>query len=263
MATTEKQRDDEIEIDLVELFFYLVRHWKTILLGFIAGALIAFGYTQMKEATYESDAMLFVLSETTSITSVADLQIGSELSTDFVIVSTSKPVLDSVIEAVEEEMGITLTRSEVEEMYTVTNEEDTRILQFSAVTNDPELSYLVCKTASEAAATQMADIMQSDPPTTVESAEVPTEAVATSTTRTVGMGAIAGLVILAIIHIVRFLINDKIKSVEDIETYVEASVLGVIPVDKALVFNTGGKRGKKKRSKKKRSSQSSDKRRSA
>ena len=247
MAAEKQQRDDEIEIDLVELFLYLVRHWKTILLGFIAGAVIAFGYTRVQEDTYESEAMLFVLSETTSITSVADLQIGSELSTDFVIVSTSKPVLDTVIEAVEEEMGIELTRSEVEEMYTVTNEEDTRILQFSAVTDDPELSYLICKTASEAAAAQMADIMQSDPPTTVESAEVPDEPVETSTTRTVAMGAIIGLVILAIIHIVRFLINDKIKSVEDIETYVEASVLGVIPVDKALTFSAQGKRHKKKR----------------
>lgn len=248
MATEKQlQNDDEIEIDLLELLLYLLKRWKALLLALIIGAAAGVGYTQLLVDTYVSDAMLYILSETTSITSYADIQIGSALSADFAIIATSKPVVDYAIEEVEAELGITLTRDEVEEMVTVTNEDDTRILTISVESEDAQLSYVLCAALTEGTADQMATIMKSDPPTTVESAEVASEPESNHLMRNTAVGAAVVFLIFAIIFIIRFMMNDKIKTAEDVEKYVDATVLGVVPMDKAMAYQSKSKDKKKKK----------------
>ena len=119
-----EHQNEEMEIDLLELFFHLLSKWKFLLLGLIVGAVVAGGATFLKAPVYESESMLFILSKTTSITSVADLQIGSTLSGDFALIAKSKPVLDTAIDQVKEETGKKLTRDEILKMLTVTNQDD-------------------------------------------------------------------------------------------------------------------------------------------
>lgn len=235
------RRNEEMEIDLLELFFYLLRRWKQLLLGIIAGVFIAGAYTYLQTPVYQSEAMLYILSKTTSITSVTDLQLGNELSADFVVIATSKPVLDTAIETVEDNVGVTLTREEVKSMISVANKEDTRCLVISATSEDPELACELANAVTDATASQMASIMKSDPPTTVERAEVETEPVDNGLTKNVGMGGIIGFLIVAIICIIPFLTNDRIKTPEEVEKYLETSVLGTIPLDKAQQYKAGRK----------------------
>lgn len=246
-----KRRDasDETEIDLVELFLYLVRKWKFLVLGLVIGAIIGGGLAMTTTPTYKSQAMLFVLSETTSITSLSDIQIGSELSTDFVIIATSKPVLDTAIELVEEETGVTLTRSEISSMISVENEDDTRILTITAVGEDPEITCAVANAIKDATAAQIATLMKSDTPTTVEEAEVATSAQSNGFKKKAMMGGLIGLVIMIVVFIIPFLANDKIKTVDDVEKYVDATVLAVIPIDRSMEYSEEA--AKKKKSKKK------------
>ena len=70
--------DDEIEIDLLELLGEFRRKiWiilgTIILFGGAAGAFSAFVLTPQ----YKSTAMVYILSKETTLTSLADLQIGS------------------------------------------------------------------------------------------------------------------------------------------------------------------------------------------
>lgn len=57
-------------------------------------------------------------------------------------------------------------------MLSVSNKSDTRILVISATSTDPTDASLVANAVAEATAEQMAYIMKSDEPTTVEKAEV-------------------------------------------------------------------------------------------
>lgn len=231
-----EKQSEELEIDLLELFFLLIRKWKLLLLGLVAGGVLAGGVTYLKTPEYKSESMLFILSKTTSITSVADLQIGSELSSDFVVIATSKPVLDTAIDEVKEECGIALTREEVLSMITVTNKEDTRVLVITAVSENPELACALANAVTEATASQMASIMKSDPPTTVERAEVAEKPVDNGLTKNAAIGAIVGFLIVAILFIIPFVLNDRIKTADDVEKYLETGVLGVIPLDKAQEY---------------------------
>lgn len=243
------RRNEEMEIDLLELFFYLIKRWKQLLLGLIVGGLLAGGFTVLKTPVYQSESMLYILSKTTSITSVADLQLGNALSSDFVVIATSKPVLDTAIEKVEDSMGVELTRKEVLEMINVTNKDDTRVLVITGTSEDPKLACELTNAVTEATASQMADIMKSDPPTTVERAEVEDEPVDKGLKKNAGIGAIVGLLIVAILYIIPFLLNDRIKTPEDVEKYLESGVLGSIPLDKAQEFQDKKRQKKQKKQK--------------
>ena len=67
--------DDEIEIDLRELLAVLLSQWLLILVVTVLGGGIAFGISHyMIVPQYESTSQLYVLSKSTSITSLADIQ---------------------------------------------------------------------------------------------------------------------------------------------------------------------------------------------
>ena len=76
--------NNEVEIDLLEIF-YLLRS-KLLLLCFVAvmSAAIGFSYTQfIVKPMYSSTSQLYILTQSTSLTSLADIQIGTQLTQDY------------------------------------------------------------------------------------------------------------------------------------------------------------------------------------
>lgn len=245
--------NEEMEIDLIELMQVLLHRWWMILIVALAGFAIAVGYTKFAVTPmYESTAMLYVLPNTTSVTSVADLQIGSAITGDFAVIATSKPVIDKAIQAIKKEEGKKFTRSEIQGMISVENKEDTRILVLKAKSADPKDACMVANAMSEATAERMAEITKKDPPTTVEMAEVSKSPVSPSMTKNAVIGFMLGAVLVCGILVVRFLLNDNIKTEEDVEKYLGESTLVSIPYIKSKIEKKGekkqqegGRRGKK------------------
>ena len=92
------QDDDEIEIDILQILRVLKKKlWLILLIGILAGG-GAGAYSQyVIIPQYQSTAMVYVLSKETTLASLADLQIGSQLTKDYKIIITSRPVLTEVI----------------------------------------------------------------------------------------------------------------------------------------------------------------------
>lgn len=90
------------QIDLLEVFAALKRKlWLILLAAFIGGAGAGAFSKLVLIPEYTSTAMLYVLSKETTLTSLADLQIGSQLTKDYRIIVTSRPVLQDVIQSLE------------------------------------------------------------------------------------------------------------------------------------------------------------------
>ncbi len=222
---------DETEIDLQELFFVLLRNWILIAISTVLVGVLALGYTIFfVSPEYKSDSMLYILTKTTSVTSLADLQLGSELTEDFAIIATSKPVIDGAIDKIDRTYNIELTRSEIMGMISVSNAANTRILTISATYTDPEIASWVTNAVAEETASQMAYIMQSDEPTTVERAEANYVPVSPSKSRNTVIGAAVGLLLSAGFIVGRFLLNNNLKTPDDIEKYLDVNTLAVIPL---------------------------------
>lgn len=237
--------DDEIEIDLREIAGLLLRKLKILILFLILGGLIAGSVTRfLITPQYTGTSMIFILTKTTSVTSLADIQLGSELTTDFVMLATSRPTLERVID----ELDLTEEPKDLQEMITVSNPADTRILQIDVSNPDPQLAADISNALADATADAVADIMSTDRPSIVEEAVVPEAPSSPSLMKNTMLGAMAGLFLAMAIVILRFLMDDTIKTEDDVAKYLNLNTLAALPVDGKADPAAGKK--KKKKSKK-------------
>lgn len=239
-------REDEIEIDLVEIGRLLLGKLKILILCLILGGLIAGGVTRfLITPQYTGTSMIFVLTKTTSVTSLADIQLGSELTADFATLATSRPTLEKVIE----ELDLTEEPAELRETVTVSNPTDTRILQIDVENPDPQLAADISNALSDATADAVADIMSTDRPTIVEKAVVPEQPSSPNLIKNTLIGALAGLVLAMGLVILRFLMDDTIKTEEDVAKYLNLNTLAALPID-GKADPAANKKKKKKKTKK-------------
>ena len=146
--------NEEIEIDLLQLW-NAVRHriWLVLLAGFIV-ADIAFAITKfLITPMYSSSATMLVVTKETTLSSLADLQLGSQLTNDYEILITSRPVLERTIE----ELNLELNYKQLREAITISNPNDSRMLIISALQPDPELAKNVVDTLANISSDYIAE----------------------------------------------------------------------------------------------------------
>lgn len=226
----EMLQDEELDINFLEILYVLLRKWWIILIGGLVGAIVMMVVTTyMITPMYQSQAILYILSKSTSVTSFADIQIGSAVSEDLEIIATSKPVIDGAREKVKENTGKDFSRDEVKSMLDVSNVDDTRILNIIVTSENPEDACNIANAIAETTASQMAEIMKSDPPTTVEKAEVEPNPISPSLMKNTILGAFMAMFLICIALIVRYILNDNIKNEEQVKRYLGVPTLVTIP----------------------------------
>lgn len=218
--------DDEIEIDLLELLREFRRRiWiilgVIVLFGGVAGAFSKFVLTPQ----FKSTAMVYILSKETTLTSLADLQIGSQLTKDYSVMITSRPVLEQVIE----KQGLDLTYDQLKEKITITNPTDTRILNMTVSDEDPVRARAIVDEVARASSDYIGDIMEMIPPKIIEGGVVPDKPASPNVTRNAALGGMALTVISCAIITLQVIMNDTIRSEDDVSKYLGISVLAAIP----------------------------------
>ncbi len=218
--------NDEIEIDLLEIAQLLLRkiHYiiiTTIVCGAVALLITLFFITPQ----YKASSMIYIFTQTTSITSLADLQMGQQLALDFEILATSHPVLDAVIQ----ELSLDATAEQLLNTVQVYNESGTRILELIVENPDPQLAADISNAWSIALSERVADIMNTDAPAIAVTAIAPKNPDSPNTLTNTAIGALLGLLISAGLIVTLHLVDDTIKTKEDIEKYLHITVLAAIP----------------------------------
>lgn len=223
-------QDEELDINFLEIIYVLLKKWWLILIGGLVGAIIMmFITTYLITPKYQSKAVLYILSKSTSVTSIADIQIGTAVSEDLEIIATSKPVIDGAREKVKKDTGKDFSRADIKSMLAVSNVEDTRILNIVVTSENPEDACNIANAIAETTASQMAEIMRSDPPTTVEKAEVEANPISPSLMKNTILGAFLAMFLISIALIIRYMLNDNIKNEEEVKRYLGVPTLVTIP----------------------------------
>ncbi len=242
----EQNYNDKIEIDLGELFFVLLGHWKRIALAAVLAAAVVFAYCRfLVTPQYESTAKLYVLSKSTSLTSLADVQLGTSLTQDYMEVVNSRPVLEEVIDKLELED----TYEELRDRLTVENKTDTRILSITVRDPDPEKAKEIVDGVAEASADFIADRMDQDAPNVFENGYVNRKKVSPATVRNAVVGGLVGGLLAVMLVSVLHLTNDTIMTSDDVEKYLGMNTLASIPLEEGE--KPGTKKEKAGKSKKK------------
>ena len=218
--------DAEIEIDLLELFYALRHRWWAILLALVIGAGAAGVYTKKLIAPhYQSTSMVYVLSKETTLASLADLQIGSQLTKDYSVIIKSRPVLQEVID----KQNLDLTTDELGEMITIDNPKDTRILSITVEDIEPMRAKAIVDEVTKSASNYIGDIMEMVPPKVIEDGVVAVKPSSPSVKKNAAVGGLGLAVLVCGLICLKTVLDDTIKSEEDIEKYLGLSVLAVIP----------------------------------
>lgn len=222
----EQYRDDEIEIDLMELFHvFLKKAWLIIGVGIITAALAFVGTKMFITPMYESTSMIYMLSKSNAITSALDISLGNQVTDDFMILAKSRPVVEKVIK----EEKIDLTYEEMVEKISVTNPTNTQILEIAVQDEDPAVACELANAMAEATSERVAEVMNMDKPNVVEEAIVTEDPVSPSTLKNTVLGGMVGVILVMGILFVNFMMDDRIKTEDDITKYLELNTLASIP----------------------------------
>lgn len=215
-------------IDLVELVYRLIGNWKLIAglaVGFalIAGVYTSFFVTPMYEAT----SIIYVLSNRDSAINVSDLQLGSELTQDYIKVFRMWEVHEEVIS----NLNLPYNYAQMRSMLSVVNDADTRMLDITVTSADPQEAADIANEYARVASQYIADTMATDKPNIMSVALTPSNPVSPNRTRNVMMGFLLGGMLAAGIVTVRMLMDDKYKTAEDIRKYTGLATLAVVPME--------------------------------
>jgi len=239
------EAEKEEEIDLQELFFELLSHWKSIAVSTILIATIAFFISKfLITPMYESTSALYVMSKSTSITSLADLQIGSNLTQDYMEVVGGRPVLDEVINR----LGLEENYKELSAKLKLENPNNSRILKITIKDADPYRAKAIADDIAVVAADFISRKMDQDPPSIIQQGYADGEKVSPSTMKNTAIGGIIGFVLAAGIVIVTYLMNDTIMTPEDVEKKLGMNVLASLPIDEEEYDGSKSSKKKKKKS---------------
>lgn len=240
--------NEEVEINLADLFMELLHNWvKIVLSAVIVGVIVFVYFSNLVTPMYTSTSILYVLSKSTSITSLTDIQVGSNLATDYVEVISSRPVLDQVIE----NLGLDMGYAELLDMVSLENPEDTRLLEITVTSEDPELAKEIADEIADVSAAFIADKMDQDAPSIIQYGYVSTSPSTPRVMKNTVLGAVVGAVIAVIIICIVYLMNDTIITPEDMESRVGIRVLASLPDEGEEEYDgSPSKKGKHKKKKK-------------
>ena len=237
--------DDEIEIDLKELFFELMSNWVMIGISTVLVAMIMFCISKfILVPQYQSTSELYVLSKSTSITSLADIQMGSNLTNDYIVVVQGRPVLEQVIA----NLGLQdETYGSLKERVSINNPSNSRILDITVTDEDPYRAKLIADEIAKLGSAFIAEKMVQEPPTIIQQGYVNEHPVSPNIIMNTILGGAIGAFLAMAIVIISYLMNDTIMSADDIERKLSMNVLGTLPLEAESEYDGRSRSKKKKR----------------
>ncbi len=249
MNTYQQREDEEIEIDLREIFAVLIsKLWLIIMIGVIFALVAIIGTKLFITPQYQSVTKMYVLSRQNNDTlTSSDLQLSAQLTVDYEEVIHSRTVAESVIAA----LNLDMTPEELVKKIAVSAADSSRVLSITVTDPDPYVARDIADTVRDTSADQIKSVMNIEAVNVVDMANIPNEPSSPSIKKN---GAVAGLLgcFLAIaIILIMHITNDTIKTSEDVEKYLGISTLGIIPLDKSSADSSKPQKEKSsKRSKK-------------
>lgn len=221
-----------VEIDLLEVFFLLRRHIAVILLVAILFGAAAFAFTYyVIPKKYTATAQLYIVSASNeSVVNLSDLQIATNLTSDYKELILSRPLMESAIKNLK--LADTYTPTSLANSIKIVNPSGTRILHIDVTTLDPKLSANIANEVAKLSVDWLPAIMESNKPNLIQDAVVPQVKSSPSYTKNTAIGAIIGTVLVCGIYLIRYILDDTIKSADDMEKYFGVVPFASVPEDR-------------------------------
>ena len=227
----EKKRNDneEMEIDLLELLMVMKKHLAAILLAGIVGLVIMFAYTSfLVTPLYSASSMMYVMpdnSNSMNSSTLSDMQVGQQLTSDYSSMIKSRSFMEDVIK----KLNLTIDYQQLLEKVEVTNPTSSRILQVTVNDPNPQTAADIANEVASVAESKLKEITGMQAIKIYEEAAVPDRPSSPSLKKNCALGLLAGIVLAMAVITVLYLLDDTIKTEDDIEKYLGMTTLAVLP----------------------------------
>lgn len=227
----EKKRNDneEMEIDLLELLMVMKKHLSAILLAGIVGLVIMFAYTSfLVTPLYSASSMMYVMpdnSNSMNSSTLSDMQVGQQLTSDYSNMIKSRSFMEDVIK----KLNLTIDYQQLLEKVEVTNPTSSRILQVTVNDPNPQTAADIANEMASVAESKLKEITGMQAIKIYEEAAVPDRPSSPSLKKNCALGILAGIVLAMAVITILYLLDDTIKTEDDIEKYLGMTTLAVLP----------------------------------
>ncbi len=244
--------ETEESLDLREYLSIFRRRWWVLALGVVGGGLLALALTLSTTPLYQATAKVLVQGgRTPGLPTAGDIQVNQALAQQYVDLITTRPILERVIErlslsdsveTLSQRIQIQSQRSLIE--ITATDPDPSLAAQIANVTattfiedfRDRQLSQIAEFQAelSKYGITQDPNLIaaQAAALTTlslVEEAVPPRSPASPSLVRNVGLAATVGLALAFLLVFVLELLDDRVRSSDDVRALLGLPTLGIVP----------------------------------
>jgi capsular polysaccharide biosynthesis protein len=239
-------RDDIIEINLGELFSVLLgRAFLIISAGVFFGLVGLFISKFVMHPVYDSTTKIYILNkEENQTVTYSDVQISTQLTQDYAELIKSRYVLEEVVQRLN---LIDKNYEDLSKVLKVDTPSDTRIVAITARDEDPLMAMQIANCIREVASEHITNVMDIDAINVAETANVPTQKAGPSVMRWTVIAGFLGAVLVAFFVILEYLLDDTIKSNDDVERYLGLSTLALVPLTSEETDKKKSKKADKKK----------------
>lgn len=224
---TNNYGSDVIEIDLMEIMGLLWhRLWLIVICALCAGTVGFLLSRFVITDQYQSTTKIYVLNrQNESTLTYNDVQLGTQLTKDFPELIRSRHVAEQVIAA----WNLPYSYEAFVGKIDVSSQSDTRIIAITVTDEDPRMAQLLADEIRKVASERITSVTDIQAVNVVDEANLPEHPSSPSVGKWTVVGALIGAILCMAIILIHFMLDDTIKTADDIEKYLGLSTLGMIP----------------------------------
>lgn len=226
---------EEREIDLLQIWNVFKKKLIYILLASLLMGALFYGISKfVLTPKYKAETSVIVSknmgNNPDSNMEINDLRFNQELVNTYSEIIKTRGIADMVIKNLELE----LSHDKFKEMVSVTQKNNTEIFNISVVDTIPERAMDIANETSVVFKESVKEIMKIDNVQILDEAVKPEKAVSPKVNTNTILGALVGFMLASLFFILKELMDNTIKSAEDLTQTFDLPVLGIIPDNKKL-----------------------------
>lgn len=226
-------------IDLLQVIHVIWSYLPQIILSAMIGFLaMYFVSASLIHPRYSSTTKIYVMANEEVAKGNVDtgtLQAGMLLTHDYEEIIKSRQVTESVIA----NLDLNISSTALKNMMTVETPEGTRVISITVSAGDPYAAADICNEIREVSTRRIQQVMDMKSIEVVEYANIPRIPYSPNKGRNALLGGIVMALLAIVIVVSASLMNNTIKSSEDVERYLGLSTLGSIPYDPEVAEEPG------------------------
>ena len=224
--TTVKE-EDEMTIDLVELFRNIFKNIKLIIFLIVLFGAVGFGYTKFMIApTYTASTSIYL---TPQVNESGSLDYNSQMSNSKLVSNVVNLLTqNNIMSEVAKNIGLE-SADQVRNAITVENESNTEVITITVKTTDPKLSKQIANNTVTTFISRMQKNLNVRNIEIVDKAKLSYIPSGPNVGKNAALSAVGGLVLGIVYTVLQMLFDNRLRNKEDAEKYLGYPVFCVIP----------------------------------